>query len=451
MKGKDSMQSKNPVLVFSAIILSFFSFIEGAPAAERLTMRQSIDLALAQSVLIQSAREGTKGAEAQKKEAFTGFLPKFSTSYSYTRLNEQPSSTITIPGTPTFRTATGTQDNYTWAVEVKQPLFAGGGILANYQAGRLGKEIAATDETAVVQDIVQEVRVAYFNVLKAERLLVVAGQSVEQLEAHRKTAQDFFNAGVIPRNDLLRAEVELANGRQNLLKAENSVEMAKSKFNTVLRREINTPTELEDILTLKPFTESLNECRKLALENRPEIKSYALKIEQSQKMVTVTKSEYFPALNAVGHYERYGDKPDVGGTPYKDQENWYVMGVATWNFWEWGRTKNRVDASRSRENQAAYALDNLKDQVALEVKNAWLTLHEAQKQVAVTQKAIEQAEENYRISRERYREQVGTSTDVLDAQTLLTRAKSDYFNALSDYNISIARLERAMGVREALP
>jgi len=440
--------------MFSVTLLFSFTFLEGSFAAEKLTLQQSIDLALKQSVLIQSAREGVRGAEAQKQEAFTGFLPKFSTSYSYTRLNEQPTSTVTLPSlpsTPPFTMPVGTQDNYTWAIEVKQPLFAGGGIVANYQANRLGAEIAAMDETTVVQDIVQEVKVAYFNVLKAERLLGVAVQAVEQLEAHRKMAQDFFDVGVIPRNDLLRAEVELANGRQNLVKAENSVEMAKSKFNTVLRRDINTLTELEDILTLKPFTKSLHECQKLSLENRSEIKSYTLKVEQSQKMVNLTKSEYFPTINAVGHYERFGDTPGVSGTIYKDQENWYLMGVASWNFWEWGRTKNRVDASRSRENQTVYALDNVKDQVRLEVKNAWLTLHEAEKQLAVTQKAIEQAEENYRISRERYREQVGTSTDVLDAATLLTRAKSDYFNALSDYNISMARLERAMGAREVSP
>lgn len=448
------MQTKNFYLMFSVTLLFSFTFLEGSFAAEKLTLQQSIDLALKQSVLIQSAREGVRGAEAQKQEAFTGFLPKFSTSYSYTRLNEQPTSTVTLPSlpsTPPFTMPVGTQDNYTWAIEVKQPLFAGGGIVANYQANRLGAEIAAMDETTVVQDIVQEVKVAYFNVLKAERLLGVAVQAVEQLEAHRKMAQDFFDVGVIPRNDLLRAEVELANGRQNLVKAENSVEMAKSKFNTVLRRDINTLTELEDILTLKPFTKSLHECQKLSLENRSEIKSYTLKVEQSQKMVNLTKSEYFPTINAVGHYERFGDTPGVSGTIYKDQENWYLMGVASWNFWEWGRTKNRVDASRSRENQTVYALDNVKDQVRLEVKNAWLTLHEAEKQLAVTQKAIEQAEENYRISRERYREQVGTSTDVLDAATLLTRAKSDYFNALSDYNISMARLERAMGAREVSP
>lgn len=206
------MRTKNFFLMFSATLLFSFALIESAFAAEKLTLQQSIDLALKQSVLIQSAREGVRGAEAQKQEAFTGFLPKFSTSYSYTRLNEQPISTVTIPSIPPFTMPTGTQNNYTWAIEVKQPLFAGGGIVANYQANRLGAEIAAMDETTVVRDIVQDVKVAYFNVLKAERLLDVAVQSVEQLEAHRKMAQDFFDVGVIPRNDLLRAEVELANG-----------------------------------------------------------------------------------------------------------------------------------------------------------------------------------------------------------------------------------------------
>jgi outer membrane protein TolC len=446
------MRTKNMHVIFSVSILLFCTTHEAALSAEKLTLQQSIDLALRQSVLIQSAQEGVKGAEAQKKEAFTGFLPKFSTYYSYSRLNVDPTLTATLPGASGPVTlVTGTKDNYSWAVEVKQPIFAGGGILANYEAGRLGHEIASLDETTVVQDIVQEVRVAYFNVLKAERGLDVARQSVEQLDAHRSMAQDFFDVGVIPKNDLLRAEVELANSRQNLVRAENAVETAKAKFNTVVRREIDTPTEVEDILALRPYTKTFDECQKVAMEKRSEVKSYTRKVEQSQKLVKLAKSEYLPSINVVGHFERYGDNANVNGSPYKNQDNTYVMGMATWNFWEWGRTKNRVDASRSRENQTAYALDNIKDQVTLEVKNAWLALHEAEKQVAVTKKSIEQADENFRVSTERYREHVGTSTDVIDAQTLLTKAKTDYFNALSDYNISIARLERAIGVREVLP
>jgi outer membrane protein TolC len=104
-----------------------------------------------------------------------------------------------------------------------------------------------------------------------------------------------------------------------------------------------------------------------------------------------------------------------------------------------------VDASRAKENQALDAQRELSDQIALEIKYASLILQEAEKQIAVSQKVIEQAEENFRISEERYKERVATSTEVLDAQTLLTKAKSEYANALGDYNINYAKLQRAMG------
>jgi len=123
-----------------------------------------------------------------------------------------------------------------------------------------------------------------------------------------------------------------------------------------------------------------------------------------------------------------------------------VAAVATWDLWEWGRTKYARDASVSQEKQARNALVSVKDQVTLEVKNAWLAVKEAEKLIAVTEKSIEQAEENYRINQERYREQVSRMTDVLDALTLLTVARASRSNALSDYRIALAALDRAMGV-----
>jgi outer membrane protein len=242
--------------------------------------------------------------------------------------------------------------------------------------------------------------------------------------------------------------VELANGTYNLTKVENALEMTRANFNTILRRDVNEPVVLEDIpADLRPFEGSLADSRKQALEGRPEIKSYTMKTEQADRYVDAARSEFFPTISAVGHYERFGDTPGVSGSPYQDTESWYVGGLLSWNFWEWGRTKYRVDTVKSRRNQAQNALEGMKDQVTLEVKNAWLQLEEARKQVGVTKKAIEQAEENFRMSQERYREQVGTATEVLDAQTLLTRSRSDHAGALADYHISLARLERAMGRR----
>jgi outer membrane protein len=436
------------------IILSAVSFITSflipgfVFAEEPLTLEASIDIALKNSITIHSAKEGVKGAIAQKREAVTGFLPKFNTSYSYQRMNEEPN--FQFPGAPPLIPAStiymGTKDNYNWSIEARQPLFTGGGLIANYQAAKIGEDSAQMEETAKKQDVVQEVKIAYYNILRAQKILDTSRQSVEMLTAHRNSAENYFKVGMIPKNDLLHSEVELANGRQSLVKAQNAVELAKVRFNTVLKRKIYAPVEIVDVLVYQPFEQQLDECFEVALKNRPELKIATLKAAQAGKLVRVAQSEYLPTLNLIGNYTRFGDNPSVSGSDYKDAESWYVMGVASWNFWEWGKTKFRVEASRARENQALDAAKELNDQIALEIKNAYLMLQEAEKQIAVSKQVIEQAEENFRIAEERYKERIATSTEVLDAQTLLTKAKSEYANALGDYNINYAKMQRSMGI-----
>ena len=201
-----------------------------------------------------------------------------------------------------------------------------------------------------------------------------------------------------------------------------------------------------DILTYKPYDRTMEDCIKTAQEKRPEIKSYDLKIEQMKEYVKVAKGDFVPTVSAVGHYERFGETASMQGSTYKSMENWYVMARADWSFWEWGKTKNQVDARKYKESQLGNLLANAKDRITFEVKASYLLVRESEKQIFVAQKAIEQAEENFRINTERYKEQVATSTEVLDAQTLLTKTKSDYISALGDYFINQARLERAMGV-----
>jgi outer membrane protein TolC len=418
--------------------------------AQPLTLEESIAIALKHSFVINIAKEGTKGAEAQKKEAMTGFLPKFSTSYSYTRLNKAPYmagfSFPTVPPITVGPVDMGTVNNYNWGIEARQPLFAGGGILANYEASKVAENAARVEETAKTLDVIQDVKIAYFNILRTQRLTDTARQQVEMLGAHSEVAENFFRVGLIPKNDMLQAEVELANGKQTLVKAKNAVQLTKARLNTILKRDVLTPVEIVDILDYQPMRQSFDECVGLARQHRPELKISALRVEQAGKMVSAAKSEFFPAVSLVGNYARFGDTASLSGTQYKDAESWQVMAVASWNFWEWGKTKYRVDAGKARENQAMDQTRELNDQIALEIKNAFLVLQEAESQIAVSQKVIEQAEENFRIAEARYKERVARSTEVLDAQTLLTKAKAEYANALADYNIAHARLQRAMGV-----
>lgn len=431
-------------------IILLMAWAVGTAAAEEakpLTLVESIGIALQNSPLADSAAEGIKGAEAQQKESFTGFLPKLSASYSYTRINEEPAFTFPgIPPVPATTFKTGTKDNYNWNIQFRQPVYAGGGIAAAYETSKTGVDIARTAVMQTKLDIVLEVKEAYFTILRARRIMGVASQSLMRLAAHRDSANAFYEAGLIPRNDLLRAEVELAAGRQQLLRAENGVAMAEARFNTLLRRNIHGPVSIEDSMEESVESGPLDSCIAEALKTRPEVKSHQLRLDQAKSMVKQAKSEYYPNVSLIGSYERYGDTPGVAGSPYRDQENWQVTAVANWNFWEWGKTGYRIDAARSRENQADAMLFALKDQIALEVKNSFLLLQEAQKQLPVAKKAIEQAEENFRITNERYKEQVGTATDVIDAQTILTAALSDYQNHIGDLNIARARLERTMGV-----
>ncbi|MFZ1036815.1 MAG: TolC family protein [Smithella sp.] len=438
------------IIILFLTVFTFVLYSHPIYAEEPLTLEASIDIALKNSIVINIAKEGSKSATAQKREALTGFLPQFNTSYSYERLNTAPyMKFVDVPPPLNMLNGSeliaGTQNNYNWAIEAKQPLFAGGGILANYQASMIGEDAARLEETAKYQDVVQEVKIAYFNILRAQRIQDAARQSVEMLSAHRDVAQDYFNVGMIPKNDLLHAEVELANGKQALVRAKNAVELAKSSLNTVLKRKIFTPVEVVDILAYHPLNQSFEECLNVAQQARPELKISSLHAAQAEKLVRVAQSNYFPTLSLVGNYSRFGDNPSVSGSDYQNQESWYVMGVASWNFWEWGKTKFRVDASKAKENQALEATKELNDQITLEIKNAYLILQETESQIIVWQKVIEQAEENFRISEERYKERVATSTEVLDAQTLLTKAKSEYANALGDYNVNYAKLQRAMG------
>lgn len=240
------------------------------------------------------------------------------------------------------------------------------------------------------------------------------------------------------------------NGNQLLLRAQNGVELAKAGINTLLRREINATVELEDILDHRPFEKTWDDCVKTVLDNRPEIKSHILQTQQAKQVVKQAKSAYLPTINFLGNYSRYGDEPGLSGSAYKSQENWYATFIANWNIWEGGRSKSRLDAGVSKEKQAMDAYLNVRERIILELKEAYLHLREAEQQIPTAKKAAAQAEENLRITQERYREQVARAADVIDAQTILTRAQTDYHNALGDYHISLAGLERAMGTDNAL-
>jgi outer membrane protein len=438
--------------IFLAAVLFFVSAAVSATASDVLTLEGSINIALQRSLSIRSAEQQIKSREFEERSAKADFYPKLSTEYSYTRIDmstvdDAKYQTVAMgpTGLTTREVSPLDPNNYEWSISATQPLFTGWRLTALRELASVGFDTAKIQKETAIHDLVLEVKDAYFGILKAEKLEKVAVQAVEQLEAHLRVAQAFYDEGIIAKNELLQTEVQMAQARQDLIKARNSVELAKSSFNKLLRRGLNEEVTIEDILDYRAVSLTLEECLERAELHRTEITELSLNILSAEKAVKLARSGYYPSVALVGNYTREGDEPLMGSEPGEDPDSWAMVLTAEWTFWEWGKTRHDVSASKAQLAQVKYLLRELKDSIQLQVKEAYLNLREAEKNIQVARTAVVQAEENFRMNEERYKQQVATSTDVLDAQTLLTQARSNYFNALSEHNLAWARLERAMG------
>ena len=404
----------------------------------RFTLKSSIAHALKHNPDVLISKEGVSAARLNKKGQFSEFLPKLSSTYGYLRLDNEKES---LPGV-----VTAPKDQYTFTATLDQPVFTGFSKINRFEISKLDVQIARFQEQEVRQDLVYRVKEAYFNILQEQNLAMVATQAVEQLASHLEQAKDFYEVGLIPRNDLLESEVELANAKLDLVVARNRVTFAKSRFNVLLQRPIDAPVFLENIGRAGTFDKTYQACVDLALAHRTEKKRALLGLERSQEAVQLAKGDYYPAVNLEANYMKTGDSPDVdGGIGIYDKEAWNVGVTASWTFWEWGKTVYGVREKLRRRAQAELAVKNVEDRIRQDVKDAYLSLKEAERNIVTQKKAVEQAKENLRITEERYREQVATSTEVIDARTLLTRTQNNYYNALNGYNLSKAALYRAIG------
>lgn len=435
------------VLFFLVSALTVFTVVpleaETQAEAPLLTLKESIQLALERNLDIQVAREEVEAAQEGKKQALTGFLPSLKGEYSYRRLSEVPYGVI---DGQKFDFAD--RDQYRFTGTVEQPLFAGFTILSNYELADLGLDVAEIQLAQARFDLILQVKEAYYRVLTAERIKEVAEQSVEELQANLEVAKDFYEVGMSPKIDVLDAEVRLAEAKQQLIRTENALRVAKATFNTILRRPVDEAVTVADILAHQPYERPYDSCLEISLKNRPEVMEGEKNVASAEKEITLAKSDYYPDVSLSANYYRAGDDPDVDGSDFVDRENWDVMAVATMTFFEWGKTRSAVNEKRVRLRQAEQALEQIKDAVRLEVKTNYLDLQASEKNIWVAKKSVGSAEENFRISEERYREQVATATEVLDAQTRLTEAKTNYTRALAEFNIARARLIRAMGIED---
>ena len=412
-------------------------------AEPALSLKDTIALALTANLQIKRSAEEINAAQANRNSNMTNFLPTFGTSYNTIHRNEPRTSPSLVSGRDIV---TSPEDQYTFTTSFTQPIFAGFGIINQYKISELGLDRAETSAKITRQDVILDAKNAYFSVLKTQKLLEVSQQTVTSISSQKEVSENFYKVGLSPLNDLLQSQVQLANAQQQLTTAQNNLEIARTRFNTVLRRPVNASVLLADEVGYTTFEGMLDDCLAQAQKNRLEIQVAELDIGIAEKLVTLSEKDYFPSINLTGTYARTGDEWEAhGGEGISDSAGWNVQATATWEFWQWGRTGYGRKEKLARLAESKYKKTEITDNINLEVKTAYLRTKESEQNIVTIGKAVEQAKENLRITEEQYKEQAATQTDVLVAQTLLTQTQTNYFNALYDFKIAKAFLMRAIG------
>ncbi len=420
------------------------AFIDIPATPDRpLTLNECLEMAIRVSPDIDSADQSQVGAMWTRWEAITAFLPTGSTSYGATRYQDMAATSRT---NPPFNGRT----QYVWQGQVNQSVFTGGRNRANYLLAQLGVDASVIQKVQAREDLLLSVKQAYYSILATEKALDVAKTTVVNLQSHLNVAQNFYEVGMVPKNQVLEAEVELAQAVQEQTTLARDLTVGRTRLNILLRQPLEKPVKVVDILKYTPFPLSMEECLVTSLNGSPEMLLAHNQVEVSTKNIDVARSGYYPQIGLTYTHNSLGNRGRAHGGWATDDASWNVAAVASFNFWEWGRTKAQVEKSKVDHNRAINSLTRLEDQTKLEVTDNYQTLLSAGKNIDVSAKAVVSAAEDLRMVRERYMEQVATNTEVLDAQTRYSNAQYDHYQALYNYNLAWATLERTLG-RQVLP
>ena len=410
-------------------------------AAERLSLRECIDIAVKNQPSIRTARDNVLAGQGREMQAASPYFPQVAASTGYSE-------------NYAFGGAFGNSNtkSYATSLSVSQMLYDFGKTGNSYATAKYGTQSLEHEVDRVAQDVVLSVKQSYYAVLASKKLVEVARTTIEQTEGHLRQAEAFFRAGSKPRYDVTRAEVEVNSANLGLINARNAVRLRTIALNNAMGIDPGRATEIVEELPSVPALPSLDRAQADALQNRPDMKRMDADIEAARARVAAEQAGYLPTLSASAAYNWLNGTTDMGqfrGAQLKGdlQNSWNAGIFLTMPLFQGGMTKGRVGEARADLLALEAQRDATKQAVLLEVNQAFADMESASARVAVMEKSLQKARENLDIAQGRYKAGVGPYIEVTDAQLSAVNAETDRIQALYDYHLAIARLLRAMGFK----
>ena len=426
-----------------------------------LSVADALDLALQQNGAVRKSAaqlEATHGVIVQTRAIA---WPRLAISGNYTANEDSSTDRLRVKSyTPVVTPGGGSNvvksddsleyANQRWSADIRltQSIYEGGRITSALRTARLTREQALLNHQTVLADTLRDVRVAYCDVLLAQQLIAVQEASVKLLQRELEETTKRMNVGNVPRFNVLRAEVEVANARPKLIRARNSFRTSKDRLATLLGEKIprgtdELPLQLTDKLEAAPWPGDLSLSVQRAFEQRTELRALRKAEDLRAETVAGAKSGYKPSLQIFGGY---GTKSSQFSDDLTDElHGWEAGAQLQWNLFDGFLTKGKVDEAKSLGRLANEELLEAERNVELDVRTAYSSLGEAREVLDSQEKVQESAEESLRLATARADAGTTTQLDVLNAQTALTEARSTQAQALHDYAVARAKLERAVG------
>lgn len=320
------------------------------------------------------------------------------------------------------------------------PLYTGGKIENAIKQAQLGHEVAQLEIAATKNNLKLESSLGYYKVLQSQLLLEIAKQTTDDFSAHLERVRQMFDKGVVPWHDVLQTKVKLANAENTLVKAQNDHDLATYSLNKTMGLPLHSEIKLIEPLTYQQYDASLNDVIAFGVKHRPEISQRQANVKVQEAQINIARSEKRPKVLLKGTMA--WDDTDFAGTKNGD---WTAMLVTQLNVFDSGNTEAKIKQAQSGVLDAREQARQTHDDISLEISDAYLTMREAEKRISTNKVAVEEANVNFDIAQKAYSAGVGTNLDVMDAELALNQAKTNYTNSLFDYNISKARLNKAIG------
>jgi outer membrane protein len=429
-------------LVLLLCLLVFPLAVHSQPlgAHEELSLSRAIDRALKNHPDLQTGASQIKASEARIGQAKANYYPQISISADYKRYRPAVSSRSSGSGsTSGISPGRGTFNQYSTSADLSQNIFDFGRTANRVDIQKTLTESARFDEQNVREQIVYNVKAAYFNLLRAERTRDVAREVEAQYQKHLDQARGFFEVGVKPRFDVTKAEVDLSTAHLSLIKAENQVRLSVVTLNNSMGLPDAPPYTVQQALGFVRYDLPLEKAIEKAEQGRADLQSILQKKQAMKRSIDLARKDYLPTLSGSGAYA-------YSGADFPLDESWNLGVDLSVPLFSGFLTSYKVAEALANYDVTSANEAALRQDILLQVQQAYLVLKEAAESVATAELAIRQAKENLDIAQGRYDAGVGNPIEVADALVGYNNAQTSYTSALFDYKIARASIEKAIGV-----